>query len=149
LLALSAFIFVAFVIFAFILARILLKLYMERRQQQLGARFKTRMVVAFLSLSLLPVCFLFFFAYGLLNHSIDRWLGTPFDVVHRDATEIVRQLRFQQGREALHDAAHLASDPELQQRLTAGNEKGLQIPFALHAASLGLDAAICFDIRGR
>src|SRR5438552_14325283 len=117
LLALSAFIFVAFVIFALILARILLKLYVERRQQQLGARFKTRMVVAFLSLSLLPVCFLFFFSYGLLNHSIDRWFGTPFDVVRQDATEIVRQLELQQGREALHDAAHLASDPELQQRV--------------------------------
>jgi len=62
LLALSAVIFLAFVIFALILLRILLKLYVERRQQLLGARFKTTMVVAFLGLSLVPVCFLFAFA---------------------------------------------------------------------------------------
>ena len=52
LLALSTFIFLAFVIFALILLRILLKLYVQRRQQQLGSRFKTKMVVAFLGLSL-------------------------------------------------------------------------------------------------
>ena len=50
LLALSAVIFLAFVIFALILLRILLKLYVVRRQQRLGARFKTKMVVAFLGL---------------------------------------------------------------------------------------------------
>ena len=77
LVALSAVIFLAFVIFALILLRILLKLYVERRQQRLGARFKTTMVVAFLGLSLVPVCFLFAFAYGLLNRTIDRWLGFP------------------------------------------------------------------------
>ena len=59
LLALSAVIFLAFVIFALILSRILLKLYVERRQQRLGARIKTTMVVAFLGLSVVPVCFLF------------------------------------------------------------------------------------------
>ncbi len=50
LLALSTFIFLAFVIFALILTRLLLKAYVERRQQKLGARFKTKMLVAFLAL---------------------------------------------------------------------------------------------------
>ena len=81
LLALSTFIFLAFVIFGLILLRILLKLYVERRQRQLGARFKTKMVVAFLGLSLVPVCFLFAFAYGLLNRSIDKWFGVPLDLI--------------------------------------------------------------------
>ena len=39
LLALSAIIFLAFVIFALILSRILLKLYSERQQEKLGSRF--------------------------------------------------------------------------------------------------------------
>lgn len=65
LLALSAIIFLAFVIFGLILLRILLKLYVERRQHQLGTRFKTKMLGAFLhfpwyrpafSLSLLTAC---------------------------------------------------------------------------------------------
>src|SRR2546422_4255293 len=87
LLAVSALIFLAFVIFALILLRILLKLYVERRQAQLGSRFKTKMVAAFLGLSLVPVCFLFAFAYGLLNRSIDKWFGIPFDVVRKRSEE--------------------------------------------------------------
>src|SRR5208283_2443143 len=92
LLALSTVIFLAFVIFALILLRILLKLYVERQQQQLGSRFKTKMVVAFLGLSLVPVIFLFIFAYGLLNRTIDRWFGIPFDLIRADSQELVRQL---------------------------------------------------------
>ena len=51
LLALSSLIFLALVIFGLILARILLKLYVERRQHQLGSRFKTKLVVAFLAMT--------------------------------------------------------------------------------------------------
>src|SRR5712692_11940854 len=112
LLAISALIFLAFVIFALILLRILLKLYVERRQAQLGSRFKTKMVAAFLGLSLVPVCFLFAFAYGLLNRSIDKWFGAPFNVVRKDTTEIIRQLESEEGQNALHAAGHLAAQPE-------------------------------------
>src|ERR1051326_4539262 len=148
LLALSAFIFIAFVIFALILARILLKLYVERKQQQLGARFKTRMVVAFLALSLLPVCFLFFFAYGLLNHSIERWFGTPFDVVRKDATEIVRQLERQEEQQSLHDAEHLSTTPELVGALSRNDWTGARLAFGREASELGLDSALLFQSNG-
>src|SRR5438093_8078569 len=113
LLAISTLIFLAFVIFALILLRILLKLYVERRQAQLGSRFKTKMVAAFLGLSLVPVCFLFAFAYGLLNRSIDKWFGAPFEVMRKDASEIVHQLELEEERHALRDAGQLASNAEL------------------------------------
>src|SRR2546428_13911918 len=110
LLAVSALIFLAFVIFALILLRILLKLYVERRQAQLGSRFKTKMVAAFLGLSLVPVCFLFAFAYGLLNRSIDKWFGIPFDVVRKDASEVARELELREEQQAVRDAGRLAAE---------------------------------------
>src|SRR5437667_10866245 len=87
LLALSILIFVAFVIFALILARNMLKLYVERKQQLLGSTFKTRMVAAFLGLSILPVCFLIAFAYGLLNRTMATRFWSARDVVRRDGGE--------------------------------------------------------------
>src|SRR5690348_8635391 len=90
----SAIIFLAFLIFALILLRILLKLYVERRSHKLGSRFKTKMVVAFLALTLVPACFLFAFSYGLLNRSIDKWFGIPFDVVHGMRRRWFISLRF-------------------------------------------------------
>jgi len=149
LLALSYLVILALVIFGLILARILLKLYVERRQQQLGSRFKTKMVVAFLALSLVPVCFLFAFSYGLLNRSIDKWFGMPFDTVRRDADGIVMQLEQVSAQRASHDAAELAADDGLRKALDQGDQRTVEQRLALEVASRELVAAIFFDAGGR
>ena len=64
-------------------------------------------------LTLVPACFLFAFSYGLLNRSIDKWFGIPFDVVHTDATEVVRQLAIQAENRARHLAVHLTTSSPL------------------------------------
>jgi hypothetical protein len=149
LLALSAFVFLAFVIFALILLRILLKLSAERRQRQLGSRFKTRMVMAFLGLSLVPVSVLFIFAYGLLNRSVDRWFGTPFDVVRSDAADMVRETEALAEARAVHVADHLASLPEVGQGLADGNPEVVKSALEREIPGLGLRSAMCFDEHGR
>jgi hypothetical protein len=149
LLTLSAVIFLAFVIFALILLRILLKLYVERRQQRLGARFKTTMVVAFLMLSLVPVCFLFAFAHGLLNRTIDRWFGIPLDLIRADAQEIVQQLRSQAQNRSSHITHHLAGKEMLVRAVAASNEKDVQRLLEFEVADLNLESAMCFDRQGR
>jgi two-component system, NtrC family, nitrogen regulation sensor histidine kinase NtrY len=148
LLALSTFIFLAFVIFALILGRILLKLYVERRQKVLGSRFKTKMVVAFLALSLVPVCFLFVFAYGLLNRTIDKWFGIPFDSVRRDASQIVEELQIQSEQRTVHDAIHLAEDDELQRALLSEDAAATGRILSRHASDLDLVAVLCFNRHG-
>ena len=76
---LSTIIFLGLVIFGFILFRSLLKLYLERRANQLGSKFKTKLVCGALGLSLLPVCFLFLFSYSLINRTLDKWFSRPFE----------------------------------------------------------------------
>jgi hypothetical protein len=150
LLVLSTVIFLAFVIFALILLRILLKLYVERQQQQLGSRFKTKMVVAFLGLSLVPVCFLFAFAYGLLNRTIDRWFSVPLDLIRQDSEELVRQLELQAAQRADHISSHLAQSEEMIQAMDRND-----IPLVTQLATQELTpdpgnvAALCFDSSGR
>ncbi len=73
--ALSAVIFLLFVALTFVLARNLLKLFAERRLGVLGSKFRTRLVVGGLLLSFLPVIMMFWFAYGLMNRSIDKSPG--------------------------------------------------------------------------
>ncbi len=149
LLALSALVFLAFVIFALILLRMLLKLYVERRQQVLGSRFKTRMLAASFALSLVPVCFLLIFAYGLLNRSIDKWFGTPFDAVRRDAGAIVEQLRALAEQRALHSALRLASVPEVEQALAKNDRAATEHVLARYiSTSEELQSALCFDPKG-
>ncbi|MFZ0963718.1 MAG: ATP-binding protein [Terriglobia bacterium] len=149
LLVLSTVIFLAFVIFALILLRILLKLYFERQQQLLGSRFKTKMVVAFLSVSLVPVIFLFIFAYGLLNRTIDKWFSVPLDLIRQDSEELVRQLELQASQRADHISSYLAQNQEIIQAMENHRAPLVARLVAQEvAADPGTVAAMCFDSSG-
>jgi two-component system, NtrC family, nitrogen regulation sensor histidine kinase NtrY len=86
--ALSTLNFLAFVTVLFVLLRNVIKLVRERRASRLGSKFKARLVSYAIGLSLLPVLLLFFFAFGLLNRSIDRWFGEPARQIVDDARAI-------------------------------------------------------------
>ncbi|MGH9752344.1 MAG: sensor histidine kinase, partial [Blastocatellia bacterium] len=86
--ALSTINFLAFVVLLMVLARNIIKLRRERRQMKLGAKFKTRLVTYFISLSLLPVIFLFFATSGLINRSVEKWFYEPTDQMVRNARAI-------------------------------------------------------------
>src|SRR5262245_24537471 len=75
--ALSTINFLAFVVLLMVLVRNIIKLRRERREMKLGAKFKTRLVTYFISLSLLPVIFLFLATGGLINRSVDKWFREP------------------------------------------------------------------------
>src|SRR5260221_14554495 len=53
--AVSSFIIAALLVFGLTFLRTLVRLWAERSKEQLGARFKTKMVVGAMALSLLPV----------------------------------------------------------------------------------------------
>jgi two-component system nitrogen regulation sensor histidine kinase NtrY len=89
--AVSSFITAALLIFLLILGRTMFRLWVERSKDQLGARFKTKMVVGAMAISLLPVLFMFFVSYSLLNRTLGRWFPRPLEV----ASEQTQQLRNQ------------------------------------------------------
>ena len=68
----------------FVLMRNLIKVFAERRLGVLGSKFRTRLVVGSLLLSFVPVIVMFWFSYGLMNRSIERWFSTPIEEVQRD-----------------------------------------------------------------
>ena len=71
--ALSSLNFAAFVVFTFIFVRSLLKLRRERKERQLGSKIKTRLVVSFISLSLLPITAMALFSYLFFNRTLEKW----------------------------------------------------------------------------
>ena len=74
--ALSALIFLLFVALVVVLIRTLLRLYAERKTGVLGSKFRSRMVMGALLMSLGPVIFLFMFSYGLMNRRLSVVLAT-------------------------------------------------------------------------
>ncbi len=61
----------------FVLLRNLFKLFVERYNHILGAKLKTRLVLSFFGVSLIPVLLLFLISTQLLRGAIDRWFSTP------------------------------------------------------------------------
>src|SRR6266851_7545626 len=87
--AVSSFITAAFLVFFMILMRTLLRLWAERSKEQLGARFKTKMVVGAMALSLLPVLFMFLVSYSLLNRTLGRWFPRPLEIASEQTQKLL------------------------------------------------------------
>ncbi|HZH90893.1 MAG TPA: ATP-binding protein [Pyrinomonadaceae bacterium] len=110
--ALSSLNFVAFIIFAFIFVRNLLKLRRERRAHELGSKIKTRLVVYFITVSLLPITVMALFSYLFLNRSLEKWFGRLPEDVQRVAREARREDTDEQVRHLLEQLALVAKQVE-------------------------------------
>ncbi len=109
--ALSALIFLLFVALTVVLLRNLLKLYAERRLGIAGSKFRTRLVVVNLLLSFLPVIVMFWFSYGLMNRSIDKWFSQPVEEVRADTAAMASLVSDYAGQNAGAEALAIAQSP--------------------------------------
>jgi two-component system nitrogen regulation sensor histidine kinase NtrY len=90
--AVSSFITAAFLVFGLILARTTLRLWAERSREQLGARFKTKMVVGAMAISLLPIVFMFIVSYSLINRSLLLWFPKPLEIASEETQKLLNDL---------------------------------------------------------
>ncbi len=61
----------------FVLFRNLFKLVIERRNRLFGSKLRTKLVLTYVGLSLVPVILLFVYGTGLLQGWMDRWFDEP------------------------------------------------------------------------
>ncbi|MEE8449275.1 MAG: ATP-binding protein [Thermodesulfobacteriota bacterium] len=74
----------------FLVIRNLAKLIFERRKGVLGAKLRTKLVVAFVSLSLFPGLILFFVAAGFITGSMESWFSFQVERSLEDSKKIAR-----------------------------------------------------------
>ncbi len=134
--ALSALIFLLFVALTFVLMRNLLKLFAERRLGVLGSKFRTRMVAGALLLSSLPVMVMYWFAYGLMNRSIDKWFSTPVEEVRADTRAMATLLANYAMQNARAEASAIAASPELEHGFSNHGFSGVVDEFQHHETTL-------------
>ncbi|HEX2665298.1 MAG TPA: ATP-binding protein [Candidatus Acidoferrum sp.] len=90
--AVSSLVTAALLVFLLILGRTTLRLWVERRREQLGARFKTKMVVGAVALSLLPIVFMFIVSYSLINRSLLLWFPKPLEIASEETQKLLNDL---------------------------------------------------------
>ena len=89
--ALSTFIEVALLVFGLILTRSILRTLSERRAGKIGSRFKAKMVLGAMGVSLLPVVFLFFFSYALVNRTLNNWFPRPLEIANEQSRALLNE----------------------------------------------------------
>jgi len=134
--ALSLLISLLFVALTFVLARNLLKLFAERRMGVLGSKFRTRMVAGALLLSFVPVMVMYWFAYGLMNRSIDKWFSTPVEEVRSDTQSMASLLAKYAQQNAHAEAGAIAASPEIERAFSGRGFAGVLSEFQRHEATL-------------
>jgi len=72
----------------FLTMRNLVKLLFERKKKIMGARLRTKLVLAFVILSLLPTIILFFVSVQFISTSIEYWYSLPIERSLRTSLEV-------------------------------------------------------------
>jgi two-component system, NtrC family, nitrogen regulation sensor histidine kinase NtrY len=89
--ALSSVNFIAVVVFGFIFLRSIIKLFRERRALQLGSRIKTRLLMYFAMISILPIFAMAGFSYLFMNRALERWFSQFPEAVVVEARDAQRR----------------------------------------------------------
>lgn len=101
--------FLLFVTVLILLARNVLKLYAEQRSRVMGTRLRTRMLVGAILVSLLPISFMAFFSYGLMNRAVDRWFSQPVTQMRNASNRMALDLAQYTSANARAEAESIAS----------------------------------------
>jgi two-component system nitrogen regulation sensor histidine kinase NtrY len=68
--------------------RNLVKLLFERKKNIMGAKLRTKLVLAFVSLSLLPTIILFFVSVQFISTSVEYWFNVPIERSLKTSLEV-------------------------------------------------------------
>ncbi len=84
------------------------KLFIERRRKVLGSRLKTKLVIGFLSFSIIPTLVLFVISAMYINSSFDKWFSIKIQNTLQASLDITRIYYRNTYENAMHFANHIA-----------------------------------------
>ncbi len=84
------------------------KIIIERRRKILGARLKTKLVMAFLGLSIGPTVTLFIISAMYINSSFDKWFSLKIQNTFQASLEITEHFYRSTTQTGMHFAEHLS-----------------------------------------
>ena len=125
--ALTTLLTAALLVFAVILARSLVRLWIERRSGQMGSRFKVKMVLGAIGVSLLPTVFFFFFSYAIVNRTLTAWFPRPLEIANEQSQRLLEDM-------AKASLNHLDAIAEKAAATSKGNQSLLGLAWSVDAS---------------
>ena len=109
----------------FLVIRNLVKLIFERKRKVLGAKLRTKLVVAFVTLSLVPTVLLFFAAAGFITNSVEHWFKAQVEQSLQGSLEVVQTYYRDFANNAVSSAQQIGKHFSKQESFRGGKGLGL------------------------
>ncbi|MDY6849852.1 MAG: ATP-binding protein [Thermodesulfobacteriota bacterium] len=96
------------ILFFFLVFRNLFKLILERRRGVPGAHIRSKLVAAFVALSLVPTMLLFFVSAGFITNTIENWFNNQIENSLQESLEVAETYYKNSASNALYYGEQLA-----------------------------------------
>ncbi len=78
------------ILLVYLVCRNVVKLFMESRSNPFAKRLRTKLVISFVGLSLVPTMLLFFAAAGFINNTVHNWFNTRVESSLSESLEVAQ-----------------------------------------------------------
>jgi two-component system nitrogen regulation sensor histidine kinase NtrY len=121
-------------------ARSLWKLSIERKSGVLGAKYRTKLVTAFVSLSIIPTILLFLIASGMFTRSIERLFSLRLENSLKDSISVTQEYYTRLRERAVFFGRQLAKQFSEERLLERSDQPGIEEHLRRKAEEYGLGA---------
>ena len=132
-----------------LLFRNLVKLWFERREQVIGAKFKAKLVMSFLTLSLIPSMLIFLIASNFITKSIEGWFKPQVERPLDQALAVAQTYYANLERTALRHAQHIGRVIDRDGLLADSRREALAAYLVEQQDRLGISAITVFGTQGQ
>ncbi len=105
----------------FLVMRNIFKLLLERRRGIPGAKLRSKLVLSFIALSLIPTMLLFFVSAGFITNSIENWFNSQIEESLEESLEVAQTYYKNSASNALYYADQIAQTIKDQKLLNEDN----------------------------
>src|SRR5882672_9873514 len=132
-----------------LLLRNLIKLWFDWRQKAIGAKFKAKLVLAFLSLAVAPAILIFIIASNFINRSIEGWFKPQVERPLDQALAVAQTYYNNLERTALRHGQHIARTIDRENFVSDERREALATFLAEQQDLLSISTLTVFDAQGQ
>ena len=78
------------ILLVYLVCRNVVKLFMESRSNPFASKLRTKLVLSFVGLSLIPTMLLFFAAAGFINNTVHNWFNAQVETSLSESLEVAQ-----------------------------------------------------------
>ncbi len=110
----------------FLVFRNLVRLVFEQRQISLGKSLRTRLVISFVSLSLIPTILLFFVALQFVSTSMDYWFNSNVEASLDESLKVAQDI-YQENRDRTMETGNSIAEQLVSDRLLERDPQSIRL----------------------